>query len=130
VLISSVVDPDPDLLVFGPSGSGSVIICTDPDPSYSAQYTPGLFYLGSHSQPSFSRPQILQVFLFLSGYSVSDTPGFPFSLWILSLRYSRPSFFSLDTQPQILQVFLFLSGYSASDTPGFPFFMRAPASDN
>jgi hypothetical protein len=27
-----VVDPDPE--VFGPSGSGSVIICTDPDPDY------------------------------------------------------------------------------------------------
>jgi hypothetical protein len=30
----SVPDPDPyDQYVFGPLGSGSVIICTDPDPS-------------------------------------------------------------------------------------------------
>jgi hypothetical protein len=30
ILISSVVAPDPE--VFGPPGSRSVIICTDPDP--------------------------------------------------------------------------------------------------
>ncbi len=32
--ISSVVKTDPDLEVFGLPGSGSVIICSDPDPSY------------------------------------------------------------------------------------------------
>jgi hypothetical protein len=32
---SSAVDPDP--YVFGPPGSGSVIICTDPDPSINKQ---------------------------------------------------------------------------------------------
>jgi hypothetical protein len=34
---SSVPDPDPDPCVCGPLGSGSVIICTDPDHSNSKQ---------------------------------------------------------------------------------------------
>jgi hypothetical protein len=36
--MTCVVDPIPDpedLYVFGPPGSGSVILCTDPDPSIS-----------------------------------------------------------------------------------------------